>query len=67
MHIKIKENLIAEAEKRPKHLQEDKKLIYVCLVAILVMLGMFGSGHSSAQSRALAPNSEKNQTSAGKS
>jgi Periplasmic protein involved in polysaccharide export len=48
-------------------LQEDKKLIYICLVAILVMLGMFGSGHSSAQSRALAPNSEKNQTGAGKS
>ncbi len=67
MRIKIKENLIVEAEKRPKHLQEDKKLIYVCLVAILVMLGMFGSGHSSAQSRALDPNSEKNQTSAGKS
>jgi protein involved in polysaccharide export with SLBB domain len=63
----IKETLIAEAEERYMYLQAEKKLFYVCFVAILVMLGIFGSGHSSAQSRALAPNSEKNQTSAGKS
>jgi len=67
MSLKIKETLIAEAEERYTHLQAEKKLFYVCFVAILVMLGMFNSDHSRAQSRALSPNSEKNQTSTGKS
>lgn len=67
MSLKTKETLIAESGGWHTHLHKEKNLFDVCLAATILMLGMLSSDQSSAQSRAISPNLEKNQSGAGKS